>query len=374
MRCKECGEIAQELTLRYCENCGAKMPTPPPGTPLRRPPPGGVVRTTGSMRSTTGTARALPVRDEDTDPGLRAVHAQDVDEHTDPGRPMSPPYDGPAWLARVPGHSPSVAGVGLLALGLVLSILFAGVGPFWSLVVFAGGWMVVAREMLAAGEKHPLVDWVPAALLRPVVPALYTAVTVGLAIRMLGIGLTPLLWLGGAGLLAYDQYGKVYAGPEGIGRYFEPRQLLRGTAPVALGGVALCLTALFLTWVPVTGSRYGSSAPVPRAPPELRVVDAPRSSSDSVYSMFDESYDKGWDQAFSVTMEMLLLAVLGLMALHPEVPRPEWLRFAPIGVVVLGLVWTLVQGGLLLGPLLFLAGLAAVGFASVYRAFQPAEG
>jgi hypothetical protein len=268
-----------------------------------------------------------------------------------------------------------VAGVGLLGVGLVLSILpfFAGVGPFWSLVVFAGGWLVVARELHAAGEPHPLVDWVPPSLLRPEVPAVYAAVAVGLAIRMFGIGLTPLLWLGGAGLLAWDQHRKVYVGAEGVGRYFEPRQLLRGMAPVALGGVVLCLMALFLTWVPATPTRSSSSGPVPQAPPELRVVDTPRPSSDSVYSLFDDAYDKGWDQTLSVTLEMLLLAVLGLMALRPEVPRPEWLRFAPLGVVALGLVWTLVQGGLLLGPMLFVVGLAAVAFGSAYGAFVRAE-
>jgi len=378
MRCKECGEIAQEPTLRYCENCGAKMPPLPPGTPLRRTSPGAAaVRTTGTSRG-TGTARALPARDEseDTDPRLRAVHGEDADEYTDPGQPASPPYDGPAWLAHVPGHSPSVAGVGLLAVGLVLSILpfFAGVGPFWSLVVFAGGWLVVARELRAAGERHPLVDWVPPSLLRPVVPAVYAAVTVGLAIRMSGIGLTPLLWLGGAGLLAWDQYGKVYVGADGVGRYFEPRQLLRGMAPMALAGVALCLMALFLTWVPATPTRSSSSGPVPtNVPPELRVVDPPRASSDSVYSLFDDAYDKGWDQSLSVTLELLLLAVLGLMALRPEVPRPEWLRFAPLGVVGLGLVWTVVQGGLLLGPVLFVVGLATMAFGAMYQVFLRAE-
>ncbi len=375
MRCKECGEPAQDRNLRYCENCGAKMPTPPPGT-VRRTSPGVVApQTTGRARSTA--ARAAPIRDEaeDTDPRLRAVHPEDVDEHTDPGRSASPPYDGPAWLAHVPGHSPSVAGVGLLVVGLVLSILpfFAGVGPFWSLVVFAGGWLVTAREMRAAGEQHPLVDWVPPALLHPAVPAAYAAVAAALAIRMLGIGLTPLLWLGGAGLLGYDQYRKVYVGAEGVGRFFEPRQLLRGMAPVALGGVALCLVALFLTWAPVGGTRYSGSGPVPAGPPQLRVVDAPRPSSDSVYSFFDASYDTGWDLSFSITLEMLLLAVLGFMALRPEIPRPEWTRFAPIGVVVLGIVWTLVNGGLTLGPLLFLTGLAAVGFATVHRAFTRAE-
>jgi hypothetical protein len=372
MQCKECGEFAREHTLRYCENCGAKMPPPPPPGSIRRTGARPAIQTSGRARG-TGTARALPAPDEaeDTDPGLRPVRADDADEHTDPGRPAALPYDGPVWLTHVPGHSPSVVGVGLLAMALVLSLLFSGAGPFWSLVTFAGGWLVTARELRMAGEKHPLVDWVPESLLRPLVPAVYAVVVAGLALRMLGIGFTPMLWLGGAALLVSDQYRKVFAGEDGWSRLFEPRRLLRGMGPVALGGVALCLTALFLTWLPGQAPKSGGSAgPVPRGPPELQVVDAPRPSDDVVYSLFEESYDKGWDQPFSVAVEMMLLAMLGLMALRPEVPRPEWLRFSPIGVVVLGLVWTLVQGGLLLGPLLFLAGLAAAGFASVYTAFS----
>lgn len=354
MRCKECGESARDETLRYCENCGAKMPPPPPPGTIRRTATGVGALTTGRTRS-TAAARAIPARDEAED--------------TDPGRPKAPPYDGPVWLAHVPGHSPSVAGVGVLGVGLVLSILpfFAGVGPFWSLVVVVGGWLVTARELREAGERHALVEWIPDTLLRPAVPAVFAVVVAALAIRMLGIGLTPVLWLGGAALLGYDQYRKVYVGEHGWSRLFEPRVLLRGTAPMALGGVALCLLALFLTWVPTGVTR--SPGPVPRAPPELHVVDAPAPSDDFIYGLIQESYDKGWDQPLSVCMELLLLAVLGLMALRPEVPRPEWLRFAPIGVVVLGLVWTLVNGGLLLGPVLFLVGLAAMGFAAVYGAF-----
>ncbi|MFY0522083.1 hypothetical protein ACN28I_02365 [Archangium gephyra] len=356
MRCKECGEGARDETLRYCENCGAKMPPPPPPGAIRRTTTGVGAVTTGRTRS-TAAARAIPARDEaeDTDPGLHAA-----------ALPKAPPYDGPVWLAHVPGHSPSVVGVGLLALALVLFI-FGGVGSFWSLVVVIGGWLVTARELREAGQRHALVDWVPDSLLQPAVPALFSVVVAALALRMLGLGVTPMLWLGGAALLGYDQYRKVYAGPKGWSRLFEPRALLRGTAPVALVGVALCLLSLFLTWVPTGTTR--SAGPVPLAPAELRVVDAPIPSDDFLYNLTEESYDKGWDQSFSVAMELLLLGVLGLMALRPEVPRPEWLRFAPIGVVALGLVWTLVNGGLLLGPVLFLVGLAAMGFAAVYGAF-----
>ncbi|WP_257457040.1 zinc ribbon domain-containing protein [Archangium lipolyticum] len=370
MRCKECGERAQDPTLRYCENCGAKMPTPPPGSIRRTSTGTTAVQTTGRSRSTS-TARAVQARDEaeDTNPGPRRVRVDDADEHTDPGRPAAPPYDGPLWLAHVPGHSPSVLGVGLLGIALVLGILpfFASVGALSALAVVAGGWLVTAREMRAAGARHGLVDWVPDSLLHPAVPAVYTVLTVGLAIRMLGIGLTPLLWLGGAGLIGYDQYRKVYAGESGWSRLFEPRQLVRGTSGLALGGVVLCLVSLFLTWTP--GRSYSGPVPTPQGPPGLQVVDAPRPSDDVVYSLLAEAYDKGWDKPLAEMVELLLLAVLALLALRPEVARPGWLRFAPLAVVVIGLVWTLACGALLAGPLLFIGGLAAVGFAGVYQAF-----
>jgi hypothetical protein len=334
------------------------MPTPPPGTTRRTSIGAAAVQTTGRSRSTS-TARALPARDE----------AEDADEKTDPGRPAAPPYDGPLWLAHVPGHSPSVLGVGLLGVALVLSLLpfFGGVGTLGSLAVFVGGWLVTARELRAAGVRHGLVDWVPDALLHPAVPAVYAVVTLGLAIRMLGFGITPLLWLGGAGLIGYDQYRKVYVGETGWGRLFEPRQLLRGTSPVALGGVVLCLASLFLTWTP--GGSSSGPVPTPQGPPGLLVMDAPRPSEDVLYDLLAEAYDKGWDKPLAELVELLLLAVLILLALRPEVSRPGWVRFAPIAVVVVGLVWTLACGALLPGPLLFLAGLAAVGFAGVYQAF-----
>ena len=173
-----------------------------------------------------------------------------------------------------------------------------------------------------------------------------------------------------AGLVGYDQYRKVYAGEGGYGRFFEPRQLLRGLTPVALGGVGLCLLALFLTWVP---SRPSARRPAFAAgPPELRVMDSAPVSSDYTFELPNNA---GWDLALGVPMELLLLAVLAFMALRLEVDRPEWLRFAPLGVVALGVVWTafcLVTLGLSVGPVLFLVGLAAVGVVSGREAFARA--
>src|SRR6218665_391977 len=372
MQCKECGEVAKDNTLRYCENCGAKMPPLPPGTPRKtgvRP----AIPTTGRPRAYVPARDALP--DDDTEEQSRSPHfvpSSAQDEHTDPGISATPPYDGPAWLAHVAAHSPTVLGLGLLALAMFLAILpfFSGVGPFWSLVVLAGGWVVAARELREAQVRHPLVDWVPESLLQPAVPALFAVLVAALALRMVSLGFTPLLWLGGAGLVGYDQYRKVYAGEQGWSRLFVPRQLLSGLSLVALGGVALCVLSLFLTWVPARSpARHATAA---AGPPELRMMDPVPASSDYSFQLPDNA---GWDQPMAVTMELLLLAVLGLMALHPEVYRPDWLPFAPLGVVALGIAWAvfcLVTLGFSVGPVLFLVGLVAVGVVSGREAFARA--
>ncbi|WNG27536.1 hypothetical protein F0U62_28590 [Cystobacter fuscus] len=366
MQCQECGEIARDVALRYCENCGAKMPAPPPG-----------VRRTGARpalpaeRSAAPARAALPGDETDEQPEIAPVRRVAREpEHAEPEAPRGPPYDGPIWLAHVPAHSPSVLGVGLLAVALVLSILpfFADVGPLWSLVTLAGGWLVVARELRAVGERHALVDWVPDSLLHPAVPALYAVVVVVLAIRMLGVGITPVLWAGGAALIGFDQYRKVYVGEDGWSRFFDPRQLRVGMAPVALAGVALCLLSLFLSWEsrPTSAAVRGSSG----GAPQLRVMDQTPASSDVVYNLLDMPHDAGWDQPLSVFVALLLVGVLGLMALRPEVPRPEALRFAPLGVLVVCLAWMIFNGVLSWGPVLFLVGLVATGFVSVYGSFS----
>ncbi|MET0404393.1 MAG: hypothetical protein ABW123_18420 [Cystobacter sp.] len=367
MRCQECGEHARDVTLRYCENCGAKMPTPPPGAPR------GAARPAAPPRGPTAAAARELRSDEDT--GERTeqspAHAGRELPREAPEEPRRPPYEGPLWLAHVPGHSPSVLGVGLQAVALALSILpfFAGVGPFWSLVVFAGGWVLVARELRAVGERHSFVDWVPESLMHPLVPALYAVVSILLGIRMLGLGVTPVLWAGGAALIGVDQYRKAYVGEEGWGRFFEPRQLLVGLNRLVLGGVVLCLVSLFFSWEP-KASTYTASRGAVTGPPELRVMDATPPSSDVVYSLLDMPEDAGWDQPLSVAMALLLLGVLGLLALRPEVPRPDALRFAPVGVVVLGLIWMLVNGVFAWGPVLFLVGLLSMGFVVVYGVFM----
>ena len=370
MQCTECGESARDTSLRYCENCGAKMPLPPPGT-----------RGTGTRRALTSagrpsvapTAPPAPARrlydDDDTEEQSASPHAARFaaarDEPTDPGltaRPVAPAYDGPPWLAHVPGHSPTLLGLGLVGLALFLSILpfFSGVGVLWTLLVLGGGGLLAVRELRAAGLTHPAWDWVPGAWLGPLLPALVSVLLVALAVRMLSLGITPLLWLAGAGLVAHDQYRKVYVGEQGLGRFFAPRQLVQGLNVVALVGVGVCLLSLFLTWTPHTPTRRVVSS---GGPPQLRVIEPPPGTAS-----YELPNDAGWDQAPAVGMELLLLIALALLALHPDGVRQPWMRLAPVGVVAAGALWVLVSlltQGVAVGPFVFLGGLAALGFVSV---------
>lgn len=374
MRCPECGEVAADARLKYCENCGGKMPVSQVATGSRP-----ALRPTRTSEQPAYAAEILEEEEEFRSPRAQRAQAarpgttEDEGESTDPGSTV--PYDGPRWLKDVPGHSASVVGVGLVVLAVGLSILpfFAGVGVLASLLVVLGGVALVARELRESGDGSGWVESVPAVLLRPEVPAGYALLLAALAVRMLGLGITPLLWVAGAGLVCFDQYRKVYAGPDGVGRRFDPLQVLRFPSVVALAGVALCLATLYLPWLHVTagGAEVPGNAPVPggearQGPPELRVVDTPRASDDSLYSAYGGvSVSSGWDLPGSLLPELVLLAALLVLALREEEERPAWLRFVPAGAVGVSLLWALFHMKLAVGPIAFVFGLGAVGFVAV---------
>lgn len=363
MRCPECGE-ASDARLKYCENCGAKMPVSPQATGPRP-----AVRPSRPNRGAEEPAYAAEILEEvearSRPYAVGDAPPLDPEDKTDPGL-SRPPYDGPKWLEHVPAHSPTVAGVGLLGAALVLSILpfFSGAGVPGSLLALVAGAVLVARELREAGQAPDFTERVPEALLRPEAAALSTVVLAAVAVRMLGFGLTPLLWVAGVGLVGYDQWRKGLAGEDGVGRYFEPRRLLLMPRLVALAGVAVCLLSLFAPWATVRSELAGlpGNAPVPAGPPELRVVRTVRPSDDVLYSRGgDATLLSGWDMPASVVAELALLVVLALLALRPEVERPSWARFVPAGAVGLCLVWVALNLRLVPGPFGFLVGLGAVG-------------
>lgn len=366
MRCPECGE-ASDGRLKYCENCGAKMPVSPQQATGSRP----ALRASRPSRATSEPAYAAEILEEveahSRPHAVGDAPELDPEDKTDPGV-SRPPYEGPKWLEHVPAHSPSVLGVGLIALALVLSILpfFHGAGVLGSLLALAAGGLLVARELREAGEAPGFTDVVPEVLLRPEVSALCTSVLAAVAVRMLGLGLTPLLWVAGTGLVVHDQWRKTLSGPDGVvDRYLEPRQLVVMPRMMALAGVAVCLLTLFAPWATVS-TAMGSlpeNAPVPQGPPQLRVINSRLASDDVLYARGGDVLSlSGWDVPGSMVVELALLAALALLALRPEVERPSWARFVPAGAVGLSLVWAAVNMRLGVGPIFFVVGLAAVGF------------
>jgi len=322
--------MAAEPRLRYCENCGARMP---------------------EYKSPTMMMMAA---------GAEGVEgAEDELEEA----PKKPRYTGPKWLEHVPGHSPSVLGVALhwVALGLSIIPALAGVGPFWSFMMVMGSVLVVTRELRLAGEHGPLMSWLPESLQSPMVPAMYTALAVALSLPMIEFSVQPLLWLGGTALLVKDQWPKVFSGPRGYLRLFDPRSLLRGHRIMALVGVSLCVLALLLPWIEIKVSNVSGSVS------SVAGQAAPR-MFDSEYNGMEDIRTSGIDRPVAPTVLVGLLALLVLTMLRPEVDRPEWLRFVPMGVSVIAVAWVLMNMKFKLGPMLFLGGLAPVGLVSAMMA------
>lgn len=371
MQCPECGDPATDVRLKYCENCGAKMPVSAQATGARPALRGSRPKREASepayaeeiLEEVDAHSRPYPVRAV-----AAAAPALEPEDKTDPGL-ARPRYDGPKWLEHVPAHSPTVVGVGLLAVALVLGILpfFAGPGVPGALLALVAGAVLVARELREAGESPGLTEQVPEVLLRPEAAALSTGVLAAVAVRTLGFGFTPLLWLAGAGLVIHSQWRKVIVGENGVAHYFEPRQLLLMPRLVALVGVAVCLLSLFTPWGSFTESlpALPDNAPVPQGPPQLRVVNGRRASDDVLYSSAGRVTLSGWDMPASVMAELALLAVLAFMALRPEVVRPSWARFVPVGAVGVAFVWAAVNLSALPGPIGFLVGLGTVGVLAV---------
>ncbi len=375
MRCPECGEDSNSR-LRYCENCGATMPEQPRASSSRP-----AARPSRPRRDAAEPAYASEILDEVEEHAQQRPYVVSgapelpPEDQTDPGQ-SEPAYDGPRWLAHVPAHSPTVLGVILAGCALLLSALpfFSGVGVPGTLLALVGGAVLVARELRDAGESPGFTERMPAVLMTPEAATVATVLMVALALRSLSLGFTPLLWLAGAGLVAHDQYRKVIGGPDGVGRAFEPRQLRWMPEVVGLGGVVVCLLALFAPWGTVKLGLEGvpDNAPMPQGPPGLRVIPTHRPTDDMLYSYGGGvTTVRGWDLPASVVVELALLAVLALLALRPEVERPSWARYVPAGAVGLSLAFAALNMRLLPGPFAFVVGLGAVGFVAIQHLRAP---
>ncbi len=328
-KCPECGEVAAEPRLRYCENCGAKMPD-------YKPPP-----LVDEQASAAAAKKA---------------------------RPPPPPYNGPKWLSPVPAHSPTVLGVMLHMAAMAVSILptMAGLGPFWSFVMVMGGLLVVAREYRRESIPNVLFDWVPESVYPSFVPTLYAALAIGFILPMTEFSVQPLLWIPGTILVAGHQWDKVFTDRGGLAAIFDPLQLGRGARILALVGVMVCMMALFFTWRVVEAPAVSSMGYL-TAQDRIRPINMPRPPADAVY-VETEPATSGMNLPIGATIEVGLLAILMLLMIRPQVDRPVWLRFVPIGITAIAMAWVLVNMRMKPGPILFLVGLIPVGMISALQA------
>lgn len=330
MSCPRCGHVPAPEGTAACPACGAAPACPPP------PPP--------------------------TDDPVSRVRAE-VDRRLGESE----------LLDRVPGRSVSLAGVGLMALAIVLSLLpwFDGVGFFWSGVMLAGGAVVAVHELRAAG--HPLPGArLPGRLLHPLVPPVFAGMVAVHAFHLLRVGVVPLLWLAAALLLGYDQYRKAVLSPEGFGRHFDLPHAWQGYRRYVIAGTGLCLVSLFFTWGETSGwlgggydynYRYDSYS-------DGYGYRYEYNPAKYYYPGFEWS---GRNQSLALFAEAALFALLLWAAYRPaEAPSRRATRLAAALATFLTL-WWVTNLDSTLGVFVFFAGIAAVdyGLWKLLRAREP---
>ncbi len=278
-------------------------------------------------------------------------------------------------LDRIPGRSVSLAGLGLMALAIVLSLLpmVSGIGPLWSLLMLAGGAVAAVGELRAAGKPLKSVR-LPASLQNPLVAPAFAALVALHAFQLLRLEMVPLLWLCAAVLLGWDQARKARLAPEGFGRRFDLALARRGYRGNVTAGVVLCLTSLFFTWGASSGYFTGGYS----------YNYAYRSDGSGNYGYgyaYDYSptqyYWPGWEmsgrnQSFAIFAEALLLALVLWAATRRDGQGSRAFRvFAPAAGLFL-FAWWWMNAGSGAGVWIFFLGLAAIG-SGAYRILRGEE-
>jgi hypothetical protein len=280
--------------------------------------------------------------------------------------------EDPRLRDHLPGRSLALLGAGLVTLAILLSMLpmFPGIGPGWSLVMLAASLLTGARELHAAGR--PLPDPVLRAARVAEHPFFLPALTVLTyvhAILMLGFGLVPLLWLLAAVVLGYDQRRALASlvADQGLPSATE-RRLNRWV----LGGVLVCVVALFFPWE-YRGGGYFLGGFQPYQVRDVEVDGFTRQYT----NRWEWRYDMmtNWMPAYSASgrarpfVSWALLGLGGLVALsrarRTRATLPQWTLLALAGAVTVwglsGLSWSFTY----MGPWFFLIGAVLVDIAVV---------
>jgi hypothetical protein len=265
-------------------------------------------------------------------------------------------------LERIPGRSVSLAGLGIMAGAIALSVLpsVSGVGILWSAVMLAGGAVVAVDELRDAGHPLPGIR-IPAALAHPLAPPLFAALVAVHAFHQMRVGLVPLLWLAAAFLLCWDQFRKTILSPDGFGRHFDFRRAWHGHRRTVVLGVGLCLVSLFLTWGETSGWLGGGYDY------NYRYQGGGEYGYQYDYNPAKYYYPgfelSGRNQSLALLAEAALFALLVWSAYRGEGEAARRADRLALGTAALLALWCLANAGAQPGVLLFLGGIGAVHFA-----------
>ncbi len=334
MHCPHCGKEIPQSQPKFCAFCGQSISLPP--TPPVNPTVGQTVGQAADQARKVAGEVATEIKRVLEDPNL---------------------------IGRIPGRSVSLLGLGLIGLAILVSALpwFSGAGLIWSVIILAGGLVVAAQELRAAGMYQRELAGLPPQLFHPAVSPIFTAVAAVQAFMILSIGVVPILWVAGTALLCYDQYKKSILAPNSFGQYFDVRLAWYGYRKYIVLGAAVCLLALLMTWGKTSGYWSGG-------------YDSRYSSYYGGYVSeynFAKYYWPGFElsgrsQSFSSFAVLALFAIVVWSAWRGNGRVPDWFQYVPWGLGgFTALFWLINASGGKIGVWVFLLGLGAIFFALV---------
>ncbi len=328
MNCQHCGKALPEGAHRFCPWCGKEQTFIPADAQQQ-------------MSHAAAEAKKMAT-----------TVAEEV------GRALN----DPRLRGAIPGRSLSIAGLAVMGAAILLSVIplkwFPGVGLGWSIIMLLGGTLVAAIELRNTGVRVSGFEQIPANLMHPLLPPVFAGLVAVHAFLEFSLRITPILWVGAAVLLVYDQLQKAKQAPDSFGRYFDLRLAWYGYRKYILVGAALCLLSLFFTWSSQSSRWAGGFT----------------SRYSSYYGGYVSDWDylkyyyPGWELSgramglsfFAVTA---LLSLVGWSAYRGNGTVPGWFNHLGAGLAGIAALFLLVNFEVKFGELIFVLGLGLIGLA-----------